>query len=74
MTPMYSSEEIPRKYFLDRSQLTNWILDSCTTCYMTSQMMYLIPALLAEKDKYIGVADNNFITDKTKKISSNKKV
>ena len=35
MARMYSNVEIPRRYFEDSSQLTNWILDSGLTCHMT---------------------------------------
>ena len=35
MTRMYSNAEIPRRYLGDRSQMTNWILDSGATFHMT---------------------------------------
>ena len=64
MARMSKNEEIPRINYGDSSQLTNWILDSGATCHMTPKISDFIPGLLAETDKYIRVADGNFVTAK----------
>ena len=64
MSLMSSNVEIPRRNYGYRSQLTNWILDSGVTCHMTLEISYFIPVSLVETDKYIEVADGNFITAK----------
>ena len=64
MESMYSNEEIPRRYFGDSPQLTNWILDSGATCDMTPENSYFIPGSLEETEKFIGVADGIFFTEK----------
>ena len=64
MARMYSNAESPRKYFGDISQLTNWILDAGATCHMTPEILYFIPGSSLETDKYIEVADGNFVTAK----------
>ena len=48
MERMFSNAEIPRRYFGDRSQLKNWILDSGATCHMTPDILDFIPGSLAE--------------------------
>ena len=35
MASMSSNADIPRRYFVDSSQLTIWILDSSAACQMT---------------------------------------
>ena len=57
----YNAESNRRNYG-DILQLTNWILDSGETCHMTPEIQYFIPGLLVETDKYIEVADGNFVT------------
>ena len=64
MARMSSNEEIPRIYYGDRYQLTNWILDSGVTCNMTPYISDSIPGPLAEKDKYIEVKYGHFVTAK----------
>ena len=39
----YPNQNIPRRYFGDSSQLTNFILDSSATCHMTPEISYFIP-------------------------------
>ena len=73
MTCMSSNAESPRIDFGDSSELTNWILDSGANFHMTPDISDFIPGSLAETDKYIEVAEGNFITAKKNKISSNKK-
>ena len=63
---MSSNAEIPRKYFRDISQLTNWILDSDDTCHMKPEISDFISGSLVETDNYIEVADGNFVTVKQK--------
>ena len=61
---MSCNAEIPRRYFGDRSQLTNLVLDSGVTCHMTQDISDFIPCSLVEMDKYIEVSDGNFVTAK----------
>ena len=53
MDRMYTNAESPRINYGDISQLTNWILDSGTTCHMTPDIWDFIPGVLVETDKYI---------------------
>ena len=64
MARMYSNVESPRRNYGDSLQLTNWILDSVTTCHMTPEISDFIPGSLVETDKYIKVVDGNLITAK----------
>ena len=64
MEHMPSNVEIPKRYFGDSSQLTNWILDSGETCHMTPEISDFLPGSLVEMEKYIEVADGNFFTQK----------
>ena len=64
MARMSNNEENPRINYGDILQLTNWILDSGVTCHMTPKVSDFIPGSLAETDKYIKVADGNFVTAK----------
>ena len=63
---MFSNTEIPRRYFGDKSQLTNWILDSGATCHMIPDISFFILSFLVEIDKYLEVADEHFVTAKKK--------
>ena len=38
MERISGNDESPSRYFSDSSQLTNWILDSGSTCHITSQV------------------------------------
>ena len=64
MACMPSNVESPRRYFGDSSQLTNWILDSGTTCHITPYISYCIPGSLMETDKYTEFTYGNFVTAK----------
>ena len=64
MVRMSKNAESPRRDFGGSSQLTNWILNSGVTCHMKLDIYYLILGLLVETDKYIEVADGNFVTEK----------
>ena len=48
---MSDNDECPSRYFSDSYKLTNWILDSGTTCYMVPQVSDFIPVLLEDTDK-----------------------
>ena len=61
---MSKNTESPRINYGDSSQLNNWISDSGTTCHMTPNISDFILGLLAETDKYIKVADGDFVTAK----------
>ena len=63
---MYTNPESPKINHGEISHLTNWILDSCATCKMTPDILNFIPGSLAEIEKYIEVADWNFVTAKQK--------
>ena len=52
------------KDILNSLQLPNWILDSGATCHTTPYISDFIPGLLVATDKYIKVADGNFVTAK----------
>ena len=54
---MSYNAKIPRRYFGDSSQVTNWILDSGAPCHMTPDILDFIPGSLEEMDKYIEAAD-----------------
>ena len=64
MACISSNIEIPGRYFGDSLQLIYWILDSDATCHMTPDILYVIPGSLVKTDKYIDVADGNFVTAK----------
>ena len=64
MACMFFNAESPRIGFGYSSQLTNWILDSGATCHITPDILDFIPGSLRKTDKYIEVADENFVTAK----------
>ena len=64
MARMSSNAESPRRNYVDIYQLTNWILYSGVTCYMTPDISYFIPGSFVETDEYIEVADGHFFTAK----------
>ena len=66
MKQMYGNNEISSREFGENLKLTNWILDSGETCHMTPQVSDFIPGSLEVKDKYIKVADGNYVTAKKK--------
>ena len=61
---MSSNDESSSRYFGDSLQLTNWILYSGATSYMTPLISYFIPGLLEDTDKYIEVVEVNYVTAK----------
>ena len=61
---MSGNDECPSGNFGNSPHLTNWILDSGTTCLMTPEISYFIPCLLEDKDKHIEVADEHHVTAK----------
>ena len=62
MTWMYGNDNIPGRYFGNIFSLTNWILDSGSTCHMTPQVSDFIPGSLEDTDKYIADVDGYHIT------------
>ena len=64
MVYMTSNADIPRTYFGDILQLTNWILDSGANFHMTTDNSDFIPGLFVETDKLIKYADGDFFTEK----------
>ena len=52
--------------FGDSLQLTNWILDSRTTCHMTPQVSDFIPGQLEDTDKHIEFVDGHQVMAKQK--------
>ena len=66
MARMYDNEECTTGDFGDSFQLTNCILDSGATCYMTPEFSDFIPGFLEDTDKNIEVADGHHVTEKQK--------
>ena len=66
MEQMSSDDECESKEYGDSSQLTNWILDSEATCYMTPEVTDFIPGSLEDTDKFVEVADGHYVTAKQK--------
>ena len=62
MARMSSNDEFTSGNFGDSSQLTNWILDSGATCYMTPEVSDFIPCLLEDRDKHIEVLEGHHAT------------
>ena len=61
MAYMSDNDKFPSRNFGDSYQFTNWILDSGSTCYMTTQVSGFIPGLLDNIDKHIEVTDGHHI-------------
>ena len=74
MERKFSKLEISGRHFGESLQLTNWILDSGATCHMALEILDFIMCLLVEIDKYIEVADVNFVIKKQTGESQNKNV
>ena len=53
MARMSNDDVRENKDYGNSSQLTNWILDSETTCHMTLEVTYFIPGSLEYTDKFI---------------------
>ena len=66
MTRMSSDDKFKSKDYGDSSQLTNWILDSGATCYMTPEVTNFIPGSLEDTDKFIEVADGHHVMQNKK--------
>ena len=64
MARMYSNVESHRRDFRNRSQPTNWILDSSANFPMTPYISDFVLRSLVEMDKYIEVTDGFFVTAK----------
>ena len=62
MARVSGNDECPSRNFVDSLQLTNQILDSGATCYMTPEVSDFIAILLEERDKHIEVAEEHQIT------------
>ena len=61
MARMSSDDKRENKDYGDSSQLTNWILDSGSTCHMTPEVTDFIPGSLEDTDKFIEVADRHHV-------------
>ena len=64
MARISTNAEITGRYFGNSLQLTNWVLDSGTTCHMTPDISDYITGLLVETGKYNEVLDGIFFTTK----------
>ena len=62
MERMSNAEKCENKDDGNSSQLTNWILDSGATCYMTPEVTDFVPGSLEGTDKFIEVADGHHVT------------
>ena len=63
---MSGNDESSSRDFSESFKLTNWILYSGATCYMTPQVSDFIPGSLEDTDKYIEVADGHHVTTKSR--------
>ena len=68
MAQMFSNEELSSDKYGDSLKLTNWILDSGSTCHMTPEVSDFIPGSLEDTDKYIEVADGHHVTAKKSQV------
>ena len=66
MASMSSNDECSSENYGDSSQFTNWILDSGATCHMTPTVSDFIPGSLEDTDKYIEVANGQYVTAEKK--------
>ena len=64
MARIYYNTIITGRNFGDISQLKDLILDSGVTCYTTQEIADFSPVSFTETDKYIEIADGNFVTEK----------
>ena len=62
MAQMSSDDERKIVNYGDSLQLTNWILDSGSTCHMTPEVTDFIPGSLEDTDKFVEVADGHHVT------------
>ena len=61
-----SNDDVLEKNYGDSSQLTNWILDSGSTCHMTPEVTDFIQGSLEDAYKFIEVSDGHHVTAKQK--------
>ena len=61
MARMSSDDIHENKDYGDSSQLTKWNLDSGATCHMTPEVTDFIPGSLEDTDKFIEVADGQYV-------------
>ena len=66
MARMSSNNEPSSGKYGDSSKLTDWILDSVSTCHMTPEVSDFIPGSLEDTDKLIEVTDGHHVTSKQK--------
>ena len=66
MACMSGNDECPSGNFGDSFKLTNWILDSGSTCHMTLEVSDFISGSLEDTDKNIEVADRHHVMAKKK--------
>ena len=66
MAQIFGNDKSYSKDFVDTLHLNNCILDSGTMCHMTPQVSYLIPVLLEDTGKYIGIAEGHHVTAQQK--------
>ena len=66
MAQMSNDDVRENKDYGDSSQLTNWMLESGSTCHMTVEVTDFIPGSLDNTDKFIEVADRHHVTVKQK--------
>ena len=59
MVRMSGNNECPSGNFGESSQLTNWVLDSGSTCHMMPEVLDFIPGSLKYTDIHIEVADGH---------------
>ena len=66
MARMFYNDKSSSRYFGGSLQLSNWVLDSESTCHMTPHISDVILHLLEDTDKHIEVADVHHVTAKQK--------
>ena len=64
MARMSGNDKCPSGNVGDSSKLTNWILDSGSTCHMKPEDSDFIPGLLEDRDNHIEIADRHHVTAK----------
>ena len=63
---MSENDKCPSGHFGDSLQLTNYMLDSGSTCHLTLEVSDFISVLLEDTDKHIEVADGHHVMAKQK--------
>ena len=64
MAYISNNDKSPGIYLGDILQLTNWVLDSGSTCHITPQVSDFIQGFLEDKDKHIEVAYEHHVMAK----------